>query len=64
MPNLVCSLQELDSLGFLRIVWRVEQTEFDFICVLGEQGEVNARPFPRCPQRIWTSGLGFHCRHS
>ena len=55
VPNLIGVLRQ-DDTSQLAIAARVEDTQFDFFRVLGEEREIHTAAVPCCAQRIRTAG--------
>jgi len=60
VPYLVGVLRQCDASGFLLSIHGVEQTQFDFGGIFGEQRKVYARAIPRSAERIGTSWTDSH----
>ena len=54
VPNLIGVLRQYDT-PQLAIAARIEDTQFDFFCVFGEEREIHAAAVPRCAQRVRTT---------
>jgi|SRR5215469_9394201 len=55
MPDLVRLLPKLDSMD-LPPPQRIEKTQLDLLCALGEYREVYSFSVPGCSERIWFAG--------
>jgi hypothetical protein len=61
VPHVVGALRQHDALD-LALAFAIEQAQFDFRRIGGEQSEIGAAAVPRCPQGVRGAGGGFTVR--